>query len=79
MCQVLIGLTWNYISFLDGRWAEILFGYMPISVVSLAIESESDVGKTKVVLTQRQKGITLKINLFDHIVNPINNVFVIRT
>jgi hypothetical protein len=28
ICQVLIGLTWNFVNFLDSEWTEILFEYI---------------------------------------------------
>jgi hypothetical protein len=55
MCHVLIGL--NFVSFFYGRWIEVLFGYMPISVVLHVIESKTKLGKNKVVETERQNGI----------------------
>jgi hypothetical protein len=47
MCQVLICLTWNSISFINGIWMEVVFDNMPISEVPHAIESETKVGKIK--------------------------------
>jgi len=54
-CQVLIGFTWKSVSFLDGRWTDVLFGYMLISEVPHVIESETNVEKNKVVKIQWAK------------------------
>jgi hypothetical protein len=52
-----VAVTWIFVSFLNGKWTVVPFGYMLISEVPLVIESETDVGKNKVVKTKRQKGI----------------------
>jgi len=57
MCLVLSRLTGNSISFLDDRWTNVLFGYMPINEVPPLIKSEIDGKKIKLLKPMRQKGI----------------------
>lgn len=49
------GFDWfevKFVSFLDGRWTEVLFGYILISEVLLVTKSKIDVKKiNKVVKT----------------------------